>query len=275
MEKLNEKLNTPEMKNKKIRIEKSIEKKLDLQKENNLFEQFKTKNNIEILKSKLEIIPDKNEVLNSNISNLEKENDILTKSIDLIKSKIEQKKEYLNDEKFEREAYNNLTNGKVVEINHLYQNLKKENLEMREELEQVSVFNLLKKQKIANAINKTIKQMKDLENEDFKLKKSIPTEVLYDEIIALKEKTKKEFYEREGKELETNLKSLENNLKENIEEIHLNKNLLKKPKLEKNMRLLKPHIPTFKSFKEENLSQGHSSLRIWSNEQENDIEIDF
>ncbi len=146
---------------------------------------------------------------------------------------------------------------------------------MRKELEQVSGFNLFKKQKLANGINKTIKQMKDLETEDLKLKKSISTEVLYNEIIALKEKTKNEFYEKEGKELESNLESFKNNLKENNEEIHLNKNLLKKPKLERNMRLLKPHTPTFKSFKEDSVSQGRSSLKIWSNEQENDMEIDY
>lgn len=275
MNSLNEKLNTPEMKNKKIRIEKSVEKKLKRQKEQNLFEQFKTKKNIEILKSKVEIITDKEEILNSNISKIEKENIILTKSIDLIKKKIEQNKENLNDDRFEKEAYTNLTNGKIDEINDQYQELRKNNLKLRKEFEQVSGFKIMKKQKLANEINKIVREMKELENEDLILKESISTEDLYDEILNLKEKATNEIYEKEGKELEKKLKTLEKNLKDNKEEIKYNKKLIKKPKLEKNKTIMKPHTPTFKKFKEESVSQGHSSLRIWSNDQENDMDIEF
>lgn len=268
--KMMDRLNTPQMKNKKIRIEKSIERKLKKQKEDNLFKQFELKASLDILKEKVYLIQDKREPILSNIEQLKNEVQVFERSAKLIEMKLEEKEKMLNNFNYELKAYRLLTNGKteetIKESNKLVDEIKK----LRAKKSKIPDFKFLKKKSITKEIDKRFDQYNKLDEEYKRVQSSISTEDLYDKMLELKEQAIQNNNPEETKKLKEELKGLKNKSYEKKNEIKLNYDLLRETKKIKSKELLKPKQPTFKKFKEDQISSGRSSLRLWSREDENE-----
>lgn len=274
--KMKETISSPSFKNKKIRIEKSIESKLDKQLKENIFKQFEVTKEIKTLKPKIDIITNKLELVNNKQDELRERYQLVKEKISLVKEKVEYKKPTMED--LEAIVYDKISNNRYSEMSNEYHK-KDERIEhLEKELINTSKLNFIKISSIKKEISELNTGIKKLENEYHEMKSAIPEEKLFDMILETQRELKANFdsttgnsLKNEEKELYKELKSLGTQLNDNKDLIHEFKN--NPNEFEKQIEPNKLDLKSFTKGNHTGRSHGNVSFKLNKGLEEDELEL--